>query len=475
MSSDGLKLHFATAVWGEAFVDLFCETALPSQLSDGNLGALEARDLGLYVLYTREIDLPRLEASLAFRSLRALMPVEVRLIAEADGAPLNALPADPYHLMSLCHEDALEKASAEGAGCVLLVADAVLGEGSIRSIQEKAKDGAGLVLVAGLRSVKEDFRNWLAGLPRSGEGALALDPRQATAALRRTSESQLRTLFIDSPDFAHGWPSALALPAGDDSLALSLLHPHPIYVGPLGRLDVAVTIDHGSFVDACLARVARVETFASSDDFLLIEMTARDKLEALAQDRRPFDRAAVAAFARTHVQPSGRRFAKRPFLFRGTSEDEAALTAAAARLSREVASLFEDPGAPFQLEPLTSVDQLDAGRRAFFYGAGDLGRDLARAMDARLGGDQGAWRFGGFVDTFRRGEHDGRPVMTLEDLASVLEPQDQVVVTSSRVADISRLLQGIGLGFALDANPWRQARARAGATFSFYSPRTKAV
>lgn len=462
------RIDWIIPVWGKAYVDQFCRYSLPSQLSPGNFPRIADRAEGQYVIYTRRCDLDDLESSAAFQRLKTLTSVVVRLIQHDDARDLEALPENAFCLMSLCQEDALEKAAAREAGCAFLVADAVLGDGSIFALQSAVDDGADLVLTGGLRAVKESLNPWMDQL-RDNSGGLSIDPRSAIRFYRESGDRFLDLSSVESVEFCNGWPSILTLPFGEGSVAFSIFHPHPIYVRAKAGLEVSSTIDHGSFVEAFLEEGCKVKRLDRSDAFFILELSERTKIESAAHDSRPFDLLTVSQFNAAHTRSSGFEFASRAIQFLGCDADLAAFPQAEKRLADLAANIEAGAAAKhLRLRPLGDLGVIDRARPVYFYGAGDLGVDLWTEMDAH-----GDWAFAGYVDTFKSGAIQGKPVYSYDDFSQRVKADDQIIVTTGRLTEVLDLLEPLAarIGFAevIDGNVWRADRAKAvyARSFSF--------
>nr|HPO08633.1 hypothetical protein [bacterium] len=62
-------VHLIMAVWGQEYVDLFLNVALPSQLSPANLPAIRHSSELLYKIYTTKEDESRIREHPAFERL----------------------------------------------------------------------------------------------------------------------------------------------------------------------------------------------------------------------------------------------------------------------------------------------------------------------------------------------------------------------------------------------------------------------
>ena len=74
--------HLLTAVWGEAFIELFLDICVPNQLTPGNLGAMPPGSR--YRVFTRQADVKRLLNCSELASVEQWLPVDVVAVPDLD-------------------------------------------------------------------------------------------------------------------------------------------------------------------------------------------------------------------------------------------------------------------------------------------------------------------------------------------------------------------------------------------------------
>ena len=73
-----IELHLITVVWGNEFLKTFLNITLPSQLSEGNIPALDKKCIPIYYIYTRSEDHPKIISSLIYQKLAAQIQITFR-------------------------------------------------------------------------------------------------------------------------------------------------------------------------------------------------------------------------------------------------------------------------------------------------------------------------------------------------------------------------------------------------------------
>lgn len=202
--------RFITPLWGEAFVESFCEVTLPSQLADGNLPAFPRGDC-LYTIVTTARDAEAIKTCPGYRALCDLMPVEFLL---HEGRPGE----QSYERMTRAYNLALERV-AEWQTCFFLTADDFYSDGLLRGAGAAIEAGKRVVMVPTIRVVAESFRAEL-----------------ETSSIRALGPAELVGLML-----RHEHPMITACVVGDDS---RLMHRLPAQTlarighGYVGRWNV---------------------------------------------------------------------------------------------------------------------------------------------------------------------------------------------------------------------------------------------
>src|SRR5262245_34392575 len=171
------KVKFLTVVWGEAYIDMFAELALPSFLAPGNLPALAAiTDLEVVVL-TAGRDIAYFEKHPAFLKLRPLCAVRFIDIDDliVDGLYGVTLTLAYARAINSCGEDMV------GTHFVFMNADFILADGSLRNLSKHILAGRSIVLGPSFRASAEPLRPQLLSRVDRASGILAISPRDLTA------------------------------------------------------------------------------------------------------------------------------------------------------------------------------------------------------------------------------------------------------------------------------------------------------
>jgi hypothetical protein len=189
--------HFVVAFWGEQYRWFLLNLCLRSLLSPRNIPALVNKRASRFVVFAPRADLDAVEKTPIVELLR--QHIELQAIEIPAPTPGD----DKFALMTRCHGMAAANAMEAKAFAVFLCPDAMLSDGTVVSLQERARRGAKVVLVAALRhsqdALLEDMR--ASGLLDPDE-PLTLSSRELMRLGFRHMHPQVHVHDWDSPAFS---------------------------------------------------------------------------------------------------------------------------------------------------------------------------------------------------------------------------------------------------------------------------------
>lgn len=302
-----IHFHIITVVWGDAYVDLFLDFALPNQLTPGNLLFFAGRwEQVTYKILTTSADAQRIKAAPIFVRLSAAVPIEFMLIDDADRS-------NTHGGLTECHRRAIKAADAQEAALIFLSPDSIWSDGTFRRLVEIAESGKRAVFTAGIRVTKESFiPAYQAATARAAPDSAPLAPRQLVALALPHLHPFTRTLFWDDPEIFY-FPSNLYWRVGDEGFLARCFHIHPLLVHPVrrGLLPVS-TIDDDYLMLAC----PDPEDFyvvEDSDDLVGFEISRADHFGTMHLKKRSVTD--VAFWARYHATPHHLSLAQKKLRF----------------------------------------------------------------------------------------------------------------------------------------------------------------
>lgn len=259
---------FLTPVWGETYTQLFIETAIPAQLSPGNLPVFKDSPHSQYIIFTTPESAEIIRSAPIFQRLSETITVTIEIITET----INL----PHDMMSACHKRGIVMANKMDAAALFLNPDLVFADGSFLTVRRLAEQGYSVILVPGIRTLKQNVVRKLHENFKSGE-TLVVPPR----SLMRVALDNLHPL-ADSSWWEEGEsdliPANLYWRAGKEGIVARCFHLHPLMVYPQ-RKDATFfgTVDDDYFVAAC-PDDKRDYIVTDSDELLAIELSDPGRL-----------------------------------------------------------------------------------------------------------------------------------------------------------------------------------------------------
>ncbi|MBI4767548.1 MAG: hypothetical protein HY787_23630 [Deltaproteobacteria bacterium] len=290
------KTHIIMAVWGRDYLDLFLKVSLPSQLSPGNIPALEPRDGIQYNIFTTEEDAAVIRHHPAFNRLASMIKTEIIFFNQIAGdnkfAPLMRL-----------HNQAIKKADLENAALIFLSPDFILSDGTLSRLIQLKQEGYRAVLLLTLRLSRETFiPDLLSSYPPG-------DDRSITIAPRELSKIALSHLHPIEQTYVWGktlssFPIHAYWPVEDEGLVARCFFLHPIMVNPLIKfISPQITVD-ADYLDLVCPDISKIYFVRDSDEMACFEMTGQSVQDANAKGPPLMASAwSCARWANIHANP----------------------------------------------------------------------------------------------------------------------------------------------------------------------------
>jgi hypothetical protein len=235
--------HVITVVWGDEYTSLFLDTALPTQLTPGNLPRLASGTRSRYLVHTTAADAARIEAHPAWRRLTSVLPSELVIMPEdhqADGAIAR---------MTRCHRQAIARGAQDDAGLIFLAPDIVMADGTLGHVGEAAAAGIRVLMCTGVRLAAETFLPaFQARVAQTGDAALAA--RALVALALDHLHPSARAAFADARPFTRK-PAVIYWRVPGQGIVAHCLHLHPLFVHPERAAVPLESIDGGYLAEAC--------------------------------------------------------------------------------------------------------------------------------------------------------------------------------------------------------------------------------
>ena len=207
-----MKFHIIQAVWGEAYIDLLLNVALPSQLAPGNLPVFRNSDHQvIYKIYTTTNAAQSIGRNPVFLQLCAIMPTEFVCVDDIVNTAGIMSPEQKYHAMSECHRMAMEGARKSEAGLIFLSPDCMQSDGTFASLLKLAESGKRAVVMSALRVVKETFVPELVSGFRRADGTIRVSSRELVKLACEHWHPLTHSLFVDAIPFNSARPTCTGI------------------------------------------------------------------------------------------------------------------------------------------------------------------------------------------------------------------------------------------------------------------------
>jgi hypothetical protein len=269
------RVRLIVPIWGANYIERWLAFSFASLRSDGNIPYLnEHTDLEL-VIMTKSADAARMRADRVFEN--ALPGVRVRFVPIDELLPKHG--AISYGVpLTLAYAKGIIDLGAQSIGTyvVLINADFVLTDGSLRSLADRILRGYDIILGPSLRVVDGPARSLLEDRIERGTGVLSISSREmmkiANAHLHNTVRARLvNDMNVVDTTYYHQVYWRLS----ETSFAARCFLIMPFCFRIQRTMErVVCPVDYGFIAEMC--PTGRFCVLDDSDDFLMIELQARD-------------------------------------------------------------------------------------------------------------------------------------------------------------------------------------------------------
>lgn len=261
-------------VWGERYLDDFLAMALPALLAPGNLPVLADHFTCELVIVTEEAFFGRIESNATFQNARKYC--DARLVLCDD-----LIVSRNMYGHSLTH--ALHRGFADLGDrmtetfLLFFNADFVLADDSYRSLVEHMRNGERLIFAPSYCAVSERIAPILRGKMDPDSAAIAIPSREMAEIILAHKHNTIRTKIVNQqifhinvPDQFYWFVDEHTLLGRQMPVAIVCMKPERVYTDPVSFWDYATV----TMACPTLSRTV----LGDSDDFLMVELRARDSM-----------------------------------------------------------------------------------------------------------------------------------------------------------------------------------------------------
>ena len=237
---------FLTPVWGAKYVERYLSASLPSQLADGNLGAVPP-GRGKYLIFTRREHVGTIRQSPAFRQLQSMMPVALRSL---DDLPSPSSFEHPHVLQTAAYTRGIRAGAKKDTAYAFLTPDGIYADGAFRSMVRFAESGRRVILLATIRMTAAGALACVERHRTPGAAHAAVPPRRLVRAMLDNLHPISESHIVNGG--AVGAAQHLYWKVGDNGLVAHGFHLHPFLVWPRNRdARIRNTLDDEYIANAC--------------------------------------------------------------------------------------------------------------------------------------------------------------------------------------------------------------------------------
>jgi len=311
-----MKTFIALPVWGDKYLRIFLDWALPTLVAPGNLiSGPFSRDSAI-LFYTTQADRQVLEADPAVQRLGADWQLQWNIFEPPTSLPHRFYKHD---LLSACYSDAALLARAHGAAWMPLTADNLYSAGAFSLLAKQTQD-SDIALIAGLRLDVSATQSAL--FQQRKDGNLALSSAELLRLVQAFPHPHFLASFIDAERFTV-WSSHVYTRQNAHQFVAHCYHLHPVLIrqpqpfGPVppGSSPHMNNLD-GHYLQQYFEAGARFQIIDHSD-FLGVTLSEDEDVPMDAKPMSPEQRQlAIEKFGQNYCLPVHRFFYKTPIYFR---------------------------------------------------------------------------------------------------------------------------------------------------------------
>lgn len=252
------RYHFIVPVWGRAYVDMFVNYCIPSQLSEGNIPALP-RGMTSYHILTHPEDVESIREAASVKLLKNYCDVVIEEFEDTQVYDEWKQP-DSYYIdnlfrMTWCYQRGLQKCRGTDTAFWFMTPDSILADGALRYVHECQLKGYRAVMALGLITDRDRIRNELRTLFRAKDceqtahERFTISPRELVATTMKSLHPLAISRFMK--DGGNRFLSAYYWETTSGFVA-RCFYLHPMMVRPRQHIDrIPSTVDYRYVQSVC--------------------------------------------------------------------------------------------------------------------------------------------------------------------------------------------------------------------------------
>ena len=265
-----MNFHFITPVWGEAYIDLYLNIVLPTQLSPGNLLAFRNEPGAIYKIHTTTEGAEAIVSSSVYLVLSQVMEIQIKVFNYSK----EIYESCKYKLMNYCHQHAVIEANQTDSVLIILTADAIFSDGAFSTLKQKAYEGKQALMIMGISVVKETFVPlFVEQYISQQEPTVKVSCQELVKLSLEHIHPVMKRFFWDSPEY-HGCAANVYWSVKDQGFIARCFHLHPLMIKPMIKTVLPLnTIDFYYLEKACPS-IDDIYVVEDSDEIVVFEISS---------------------------------------------------------------------------------------------------------------------------------------------------------------------------------------------------------
>lgn len=263
-------LYLVAPVWGERYVRVFVDVALPTLLAPRNIPCLPNLPESALHIYTLPQWVDVIRTAPAFQALSEIMPVHIHLFEGVD--------ENKYSQMSWGHLRGMELANEAEAATVFLNADMIFSNGTFESIARILAAGKRVIEIDGVRANEPGMVKALRGRYfNSTQNNITISPERLVRLMLDNLHRMTLTHFWEAEDEQGFMPFHTYFRAGHYGLISRSTHLHPLVLFPRQPVQIErITTIDWDLIDQACPDIDDVYVVTDSREILAVELSPPD-------------------------------------------------------------------------------------------------------------------------------------------------------------------------------------------------------
>lgn len=225
---DSLKFHLINVVWGDAYINLFLNLCLPTQLSPGNIPVFRQSKESVYKIYTTAKDAEAIVKHPVYSVLSKAIDTQIKVFNLSEECMKYS-----HTIMNYCHQHAIAEANRDDAILIVLCPDTIWSDETFVNLFKIVETGYRVIAVPNLSVVTESFGP--AFLKKFGiinPTTISVSSRDLVKMTLEHLHPFIKSYIWTSQGINNIWPSYFYWNVENSGLIARCFRQHPLMIYP---------------------------------------------------------------------------------------------------------------------------------------------------------------------------------------------------------------------------------------------------